>query len=141
MTVIKLVLAAVAATALQTPPLEMFQLLHTHFASCSPTTKGLLMTSFLKLHLQQPGDEALKQQVAGIFDRYSETIDPDLQQRAVEYKRLMAAPQKAQECVLPMPVWEGRESALLKRLQVRRWPAGPHVLLCRCCCSGPAQPG
>jgi AP-2 complex subunit alpha len=138
MTVCLLLPAAVAvaaASALQTPPLEMFQLLHTHFASCTPTTRGLLMTSFLKLHLQQPADAALKQQVAGIFDRYSETIDPDLQQRAVEYKRLMAAPQKAQECVLPMPVWEGRESALLKRLQVCGWPAGLRLWywLSSCC--------
>ena len=65
--------------------MEMFNLLHQHFATLSPATKGLLLTAYLKLLLLEPSNDKLQQVVTEVYGRYSRMMDPDLQQRAVEY--------------------------------------------------------
>lgn len=49
-------------------------------------------------------------------------MDAELQQRASEYLALLQRPQDAARYIQPMAPWEGRESKLIKRLQV-----GEHV--------------
>eukprot|EP00878_Enallax_costatus_P024930 GHUV01026636.1.p1 GENE.GHUV01026636.1~~GHUV01026636.1.p1 ORF type:complete len:670 (+),score=220.90 GHUV01026636.1:292-2301(+) len=103
----------------QVPTLDQFRLLHERFPTLSSTTKGLLLTAYLKMLLSDPGNEALKSEVTDVFSRYSRQLDPELQQRSAEYLVLAQNPSSAAASyVLPMPKWEGRESALLKRLAV-----------------------
>jgi len=104
----------------ETSPMEMFNLLHQHFATLSPATKGLLLTAYLKLLLLEHSNDKLQQVVTEVYGRYSRMMDPDLQQRAVEYLELSKAPDACtKNYVLPMPRWEGRESTLLRRLQAQ----------------------
>lgn len=99
------------------PNLEQFRLLHERFPTLSIPTKGLLLSAYLKMLLHEPGNTALQAEVVAVFSRYSRQLDPELQQRSTEYLVLAQDPAKAAASyVLPMPKWEGRESALLKRL-------------------------
>eukprot|EP00775_Hariotina_reticulata_P003331 gene3331-3608_t len=101
----------------QVGSLEQFRLLHDRFPTQSSSTKGLLLSAFLKILLSDPGNAPLQAEVKDVFTRYSRQLDPELQQRSAEYLVLAQDPANAtQHYVLPMPKWEGRESALLKRL-------------------------
>mmetsp|Transcript_39785 Transcript_39785/g.88425 ORF Transcript_39785/g.88425 Transcript_39785/m.88425 type:complete len:1123 (+) Transcript_39785:142-3510(+) len=102
----------------ETPAAEQFRLLHATFPPASQPTKGLLMTSFVKLYLLDPQNQALKRDVVGLFERYQRFMDAELQQRSAEYLALADNPQAAtQRFVLPMPKWPERESTLLRQLQ------------------------
>eukprot|EP00879_Flechtneria_rotunda_P008959 GHRR01009380.1.p1 GENE.GHRR01009380.1~~GHRR01009380.1.p1 ORF type:complete len:1159 (+),score=411.60 GHRR01009380.1:174-3479(+) len=99
------------------PTLEQFKLLHERFPTLNTSTKGLLLTAYLKMLLADPDNTALQNEVTSVFSRYAAQLDPELQQRSAEYLVLAQDPANAAlRYVLPMPKWEGRESALLKRL-------------------------
>jgi len=99
-------------------PSEQFKLLNAVFPAASQPTKGLLMTAFVKIYLVDSANPELRTSVVGLFERHQRYMDAELQQRAVEYLRLVATPSAAaQHYLLPMPKWEERESTLLKRLQ------------------------
>ena len=106
-----------AALRQQHPPLEIFQLLQERFPASSGRTKGLLMTSYLKLAMMDPNNEELKQGVMQVFEYYSKVVDAELQQRAVEYLAFIRQPPAVtSQYIQPMPKWEGRESSLVRRL-------------------------
>lgn len=101
----------------QYQPLELFHLLQERFPASSTRTKGLLLTSYLKLALMEPENQGLKQAVMSVFQYYSQVIDAELQQRAVEYLVLIQQPISVTlQYIQPMPKWEGRESSLIRRL-------------------------
>jgi len=67
-------------------PPEQFRLLNNLFPAASQAAKGLLMTAFIKIFLQQaPQDQNLKREVVGLFERFQKFMDAELQQRAAEY--------------------------------------------------------
>lgn len=64
---------------------DIFRLLHEHFPVVSTTTKGLLLSAYLKLLHADPDNAALKKEVMNVFTRYGKFMDAELQQRSVEY--------------------------------------------------------
>eukprot|EP00798_Chlamydomonas_sp_ICE-L_P015244 gene15244-21326_t len=102
----------------ETPPMNQFKLLYTQFPAASVQTKGLLLTSFIKIYLLDPHNQELKAEVDQLFERYKKYMDSELQQRATEYMALAARPQEAaSNFFLPMPKWPERESTVLRQLQ------------------------
>lgn len=69
----------------QVAVLEQFKLLHERFPTLSSTTKGLLLTAYLKLLLRDASNTALQSEATAVFSRYSKQLDPELQQRSAEY--------------------------------------------------------
>ena len=59
---------------------------------------------------------ALRQAVAEVYERYSQYMDPELQQRAVEYRGLAERPGAAAAALQPLPKWDRKTSLLLRRL-------------------------
>jgi hypothetical protein len=54
--------------------MEMFRLLHERFPVCSLSTKGLLLSAYLKIFLMAPQDEALKAEVLGVYTRCAAVV-------------------------------------------------------------------
>lgn len=114
-------------------PIEQFLALHDRFPSCSPFTKGLLLTTYIKfLNLFAE----IRPQLLQVFEFHLTSIDTELQQRAFEYLN-MAKPENAG--ILPsiwdeMPPFPERTSALLTRLHSKHirsedkrvWMLGNH---------------
>lgn len=66
--------------------LEQFNTLYQHFKTSTPGTKSMIMTALLKMSLN---DDSVREKAAVIFKKHSDSWDEDLQQRAVEYYRLL----------------------------------------------------
>lgn len=62
--------------------IEQFDTLYKHFQSCSPDTKALLLSTFMKF-INMYDD--LNEKILSLFKNYHSAIDPEIQQRAVEY--------------------------------------------------------
>jgi AP-2 complex subunit alpha len=67
------------------PSSEQFKLLHERIPTLSSTTKGLLLSAYLKMLLHDASNAALQAEVVAVFSRYSRQLDPELQQRSTEY--------------------------------------------------------
>lgn len=99
-------------------PIEQFLALHDRFSSCSPFTKGMLLTTYIKfmnLFVE------IKPQLLQVFEFYLTSIDSELQQRSFEYLN-MAKDEHAG--IFPtiwdeMPPFPERTSALLTRLHTK----------------------
>lgn len=99
-------------------PIEQFLALHDKFPSSSPFTRAFLLSTYVKfVNLFAE----IKPQIVQVFEFYSTSIDPELQQRACEYLRLVNHPNTG---LLPtvwdeMPPFPERTSALLSRLHAK----------------------
>lgn len=99
-------------------PIEQFLALHDRFSSCSPFTKGLLLTTYIKfmnLFVE------IKPQLLQVFEFYLTSTDSELQQRSFEYINMAKAENAA---IFPsiwdeMPPFPERTSALLTRLHTK----------------------
>jgi AP-2 complex subunit alpha len=67
------------------PSSEQFKLLHERFPTLSSTTKGLLLSAYLKMLLHDASNAGLQAEVVAVFSRHSRQLDPELQQRSTEY--------------------------------------------------------
>ena len=103
----------------QTPPREQFQLLNKRFPTATPATKAMLLSAYEKLKASSPGDGQLVSEVNEVLSRHKNSIDADIQQRALEYCSLDAHPTAAATALQPLPPWEKRASLLLRRLAER----------------------
>jgi len=96
---------------------EQFEILHKQFQSATPETKALLFSTYMKFVNLYPDD--LKDTIIAIFAAHNSAVDPEIQQRAVEYE-VMA---KYENQDLITEVWEAmpdfpeRESNLLKLIK------------------------
>ena len=109
----------------ETPAAEQFALLRDCLAGAGRAAKGMLLTALLKVEVAARAAGAAAagspSPLAGELDlvlcRYASSADPDLQQRAVEYRGLAARPEVAARDVGPqLPPWEQRRSGLLRRM-------------------------
>ncbi|GAB4815001.1 hypothetical protein N2152v2_002047 [Parachlorella kessleri] len=98
------------------PTLDQFRLLHSRFLAAAPETKAILLTAYEKMLVSDPDSAALRQAVAEVYERYSQYMDPELQQRAVEYRGLAERPGAAAAALQPLPKWDRKTSLLLRRL-------------------------
>ena len=65
--------------------LEQFRVLHERYPLVSNSTKGLLLSTYLKMLLADPSNSTLQAEVTAVFSKNSHQMDPDLQQRSAEY--------------------------------------------------------
>ncbi|XP_071452420.1 AP-2 complex subunit alpha isoform X2 [Hetaerina americana] len=109
-------------------PLVQFQLLHSKYHLCSPMTRALLLSTYIKFINLFP---EIKQQVQEVFRQHSNlrSADAELQQRASEYLQLsiIASTDVLATVLEEMPAFPERESsilAVLKRKKPGRVPEG-----------------
>jgi AP-2 complex subunit alpha len=99
-------------------PIEQFLALQKKLAACSPTTRAMILSCFVKYVNLFP---EIKPQLVGAFQVYSYTLDSELQQRACEYLALANMPSDhlLRTVCDEMPPFPERQSALLSRLHQR----------------------
>lgn len=64
---------------------DQFKVLHERYPLVSNSTRGLLLSTYLKMLLADPSNSGLQGDVTGVFSKCSHQMDPDLQQRSAEY--------------------------------------------------------
>ncbi|KAL2024068.1 hypothetical protein VTK56DRAFT_9848 [Thermocarpiscus australiensis] len=96
-------------------PIEQFLALQSKIPACSSSTRGMILSCFIKFVNLFP---EIKPQLVNVFSVYSHTLDPELQQRACEYLALADMPTDdlLRTVCDEMPPFPERESALLSRL-------------------------
>ncbi|CUS07797.1 unnamed protein product [Tuber aestivum] len=96
-------------------PIEQFMALQSKFNGCSSATRAILLSSYIKFINLFP---EIKPQLMQVFNAYSHTLDPELQQRACEYLALASLPSDdlLRTVCDEMPPFPERTSALLSRL-------------------------
>lgn len=104
-------------------PIEQFMALQAKFNSCSPNTRAMILSAFVKFINLFP---EIKPQLLQAFQTYSHTLDSELQQRACEYLALATMPSDdlLRTVCDEMPPFPERASALLSRLDKRQGPMG-----------------
>ena len=110
----------------EVPLYEQFKLLQVSFSAVHAETKAMMLTAFGKMALVDPSDAKLGREIDAILERYRGYLDPELQQRAVEYKALssMANRSVALAALQPLPKWEKKGSLLLRRLAQKVYEEG-----------------
>jgi AP-2 complex subunit alpha len=94
---------------------QQFAALHQHFTKCSVATKCILLSTYAKMQNLYP---ELRPQIGPIFTAHATVMDPELQQRAVEYLHLPELREEVTSVVLDvMPPFPERGSMLEARLQ------------------------
>lgn len=96
-------------------PIEQFLALQSKIAACSSSTRSMILSCFIKFVNLFP---EIKPQLLNVFDIYSHTLDPEMQQRACEYLALASMPTDdlLRTVCDEMPPFPERQSALLSRL-------------------------
>lgn len=99
-------------------PIEQFMALSSKLPACSSSTRAMILSSFVKFVNLFP---EIKPQLVHVFEIYSHTLDPELQQRACEYLTLASLPTDdlLRTVCDEMPAFPERQSALLSRLHQR----------------------
>lgn len=104
---------------------EQFNALHKHFQTATVETKALLLSTYMKLTNLYP--EELLQDVVAVFKSYNAAVDPELQQRAVEYE--VMATYDDQDLIgqiwEAMPDFPERESNLMKKVRAKAGTLNP----------------
>ncbi|KAI1388205.1 Adaptor protein complex AP-2 alpha subunit [Hypoxylon trugodes] len=96
-------------------PVEQFLALSKKLPACSSSTRAMILSSFIKFVNLFP---EIKPHLIQVFEIYSHTLDPELQQRACEYLTLATLPTDdlLRTVCDEMPPFPERQSALLSRL-------------------------
>lgn len=99
----------------QCSPIEQFLALQGKLAGCSSGTRAMILSCFVKFVNLFP---EIKPQLIHVFEVYSHTLDPEMQQRAYEYLALATMPTDdlLRTICDEMPPFPERQSALLSRL-------------------------
>jgi AP-2 complex subunit alpha len=92
-------------------PLAQLQLLQPKFTGCSPATKALLLSTFVKFVNLYP---EITEQAREVFRSFQDHLDPEIQQRAVEYLRMTSVSESLLQAVWDaMPHFPDRQRALI----------------------------
>ncbi|QUC23789.1 uncharacterized protein UV8b_08030 [Ustilaginoidea virens] len=96
-------------------PIEQFMALQGKLTGCSPSTRAMILSCFIKFVNLFP---EIKPQLLHAFEFYSHALDSEMQQRACEYLTLARLPTDdlLRTVCDEMPPFPERESALLSRL-------------------------
>lgn len=102
-------------------PAVQFQLLHSKYHLCSPMTRALLLSTYIKFINLFP---EIRTQVQEVFKQDSNlrSADAELQQRASEYLQLsiIASPDVLATVLEEMPAFPERESSILAVLKKKK---------------------
>ena len=104
-------------------PIEQFMALQAKFNSCSPNTRAMILSAFVKFVNLFP---EIKPQLLQAFQTYSHSLDSELQQRACEYLAMATMPSDdlLRTVCDEMPAFPERTSALLSRLDKKQGASG-----------------
>ncbi|KAK5169539.1 uncharacterized protein LTR77_005515 [Saxophila tyrrhenica] len=104
-------------------PIEQFMALQGKFNACSPNTRAMILSAFVKFVNLFP---EIKPQLLQAFRTYSHSLDSELQQRACEYLTMatMQTDELLRTVLDEMPPFPERASALLSRLDKKQGPLG-----------------
>ncbi|XP_070200712.1 AP-2 complex subunit alpha-2-like [Littorina saxatilis] len=102
-------------------PMVQFQLLHSKYHLCSPNTRGLLLSTYIKFINLFP---EIKHSIQDILRSDNNLRNPDveLQQRAIEYLQLstVASADVLATVLEEMPPFPERESSILAKLKKKK---------------------
>ncbi|KAL0273214.1 UNVERIFIED_CONTAM: hypothetical protein PYX00_005944 [Menopon gallinae] len=102
-------------------PLIQFQLLHSKYHLCSPMTRALLLSTYIKFVNLFP---EIRDQIQAVYRQHSNlrSADAELQQRASEYLQLsiIASPDVLATVLEEMPAFPERESSILAVLKKKK---------------------
>ncbi|GFR58277.1 AP-2 complex subunit alpha-2 [Elysia marginata] len=100
---------------------EEFQLLHSKYHLCSPNTRGLLLSTYIKFINLFPEIKTSIQEILG-SDNNLRNPDVELQQRCIEYLQLstVASPDVLATVLEEMPPFPERESSILAKLKKKK---------------------
>jgi len=98
-------------------PLDQFEALKGKWETSSAATRGMILSTYIKFVNLFP---EIKGRIVAVLKQYALSLDTEIQTRAAEYL-VMASDSPGMEEVLitvceEMPVFEARESALLRRV-------------------------
>lgn len=121
--------------------IEQFKTLYERFPLVANSTKGVLLSTFLKLLLSDPSNSALQREVIAVFTKCSHQIDPDLQQRSAEYLvregwqglETATADRAATNCMYEAPCCASHARSFKMHITHEVW-SDFGVLPCRCPC-------
>ncbi|KAJ5067616.1 ap-2 complex subunit alpha [Anaeramoeba ignava] len=106
---------AVIAKKENSSPQVQFALLKSKFHSSSRKTKSIILTAFLKMRVRH---QEIRDKIDSFFKTHVSSIEPEIQQRAVEYSTLSVNfPNLLPVACEPMPPFPEKENALLKRIK------------------------
>ena len=95
-------------------PIEQFTLINNRIATSSPSTKALILTTYVKWLNLFP---EIRDHIIAVLRKFTHTLDAELQQRACEYLAIAGEEDVLQVVLDEMPPYpEQRESALVGRL-------------------------
>jgi AP-2 complex subunit alpha len=97
-----------------TSTFDQYKLLHKYFPVVSIQAKAMLLNCYEKMALRMEDHEL--QAVKETLELEANTLDTEIQQRATEYKELLRHPDAAKIALQPLPLWEMRDSVLLRKL-------------------------
>lgn len=85
-------------------PIAIFEVLNKHFPFVSDSTKAMLLHAYMKLVIQF---DELRELVLPVFEQHAYYWDPEVQQRALEYLRLVSDVDSeiAKACFEAMPTY------------------------------------
>ncbi|KAL4224513.1 AP-2 complex subunit alpha-2 [Mactra antiquata] len=102
-------------------PLVQFQLLHSKYHLCSPSTRGLLLSTYIKFVNLFP---EIKNTIQDVLksDNNMRNSDVELQQRSIEYLQLssIATADVLATVLEEMPPFPERESSILAKLKKKK---------------------
>nr|KAG5699472.1 hypothetical protein BaRGS_016318 [Batillaria attramentaria] len=102
-------------------PMVQFQLLHSKYHLCSPNTRGLLLSTYIKFINLFP---EIKQNIQDVLRSDNNLRNPDveLQQRAIEYLQLstITSADVLATVLEEMPPFPERESSILAKLKKKK---------------------
>ncbi|KAL8603781.1 AP-2 complex subunit alpha-2 [Nucella lapillus] len=102
-------------------PMVQFQLLHSKYHLCSPNTRGLLLSTYIKFINLFP---EIKHSIQEVLSSGNNLRNPDveLQQRAMEYLQLstVTSPDVLATVLEEMPAFPERESSILAKLKKKK---------------------
>ncbi|KXJ10809.1 AP-2 complex subunit alpha-2 [Exaiptasia diaphana] len=102
-------------------PMVQFQLLHSKFPLCAHSTRGLLLSTYIKFINLFPEIKPHLQEILK-SDSNLRNADAEIQQRALEYFRLstVASPDVLATVLEEMPPFPERESSILAKLKKKK---------------------
>ena len=98
-----------------------FVLLHRHYHGASSQAKAMMLNCYEKMRTRAAGSDCgatFAKTVDSIMDSERRNIDPEIQQRALEYFALASNPELAGVALKELPRWEVKNSVLLRKLIV-----------------------
>ncbi|XP_001641214.2 AP-2 complex subunit alpha-2 [Nematostella vectensis] len=102
-------------------PMVQFQLLHSKFPLCASSTRGLLLSTYIKFINLFPEIKPYIQEILR-SDSNLRNSDAEIQQRALEYLKLstVASPDVLATVLEEMPPFPERESSILAKLKKKK---------------------